>query len=250
MILVDPRAGSCELVAPLAAAGLPVEEEMLEFGDMVFRGRGELGKPLLIGIEHKKIPDLVQSLMSDRLIYQLIGNPEHPGGMLAAYDRNYLVIEGDWDHDQAGRVVVFGGLKGRRVPLKGAPLASVLEQRILTLETRGGLRVRWTRNQKETIRYVCALYRFWVDRDLDDHKSHLAVHAPDLDRALRIPLTLKRQVAAQLPGIGFERSRAVDTHFPSIWAMVNASEKEWAQVPGIGKTLAKRLVAACRGKDN
>lgn len=244
MILVDPRAGSRELVAPLMKAGLPVEEETLDFGDIAFRGRGEGGVPLLVGLEHKKLPDLVQSLNSDRLVgHQL-------RGMVETYDRPHLIIEGDWDHDKTGRVVVFGGLKGRRVPLKGAPLAAVLEQRILTLETRGGLRVRWTRNQKETVRYVSALFRFWNDRDLDQHRSHLAVHSPDLDRALKIPLSLKRMVAAQLPGIGFERSRAVDTYFKSIWSMVNASEKEWMQIEGIGKTLAKRLVAACREKEN
>lgn len=243
MILVDRRAGSSELLAPLAKAGLPVELETLEFGDIAFRGRGEGGAPLLIGIEHKKIPDLVQSLNTERLAgHQL-------RGMVEMYDRPHLIVEGDWDHDAKGKVVVFSGFKGRRVPLKGAPPAMVLEQRVITLETRGGLRVRWTRNQKETIRYVHALFRFWTDRDLDGHRSHLALHAPDLDRALQIPISLKRQIAATLPGIGYERSRAVDTHFASIWSMVNASEKEWMGVEGIGKTLAKRLVAACREKE-
>lgn len=240
MILVDTRAGSSELVAPLAKAGLPVEEAVLEYGDIAFLGRGEGGADVMVGIEHKKVPDLVGSLNSDRLVgHQL-------GGMLDTYDRPYLLIEGDWDHDDAGHVTLFRGLKGRRSIVKGAPLAVELEKRVITLETRGGLRVRWTPSQRATVRYLTALYRFWTDRDLDMHRSHLAIHSPDLDRALKIPISLKRQIAAQLPGIGFERSRAVDQHFRSVWEMVNAGEEEWRRVEGIGPALSRKLVAACR----
>ena len=241
MILVDPRAGSKELIGPLLAAGLPVEATHLDFGDIAFLGRGEAGKQVFIGLEHKKLADLVGSLNSARLAgHQL-------RGMVDTYDRPHLIIEGEWDHDATGRVIVRGPLGF--APLKGAPFATELEKRIITLETRGGLRVRWTRTQKETVRYVSALYRWWTDRDLDSHTSHLAVHSPDLDRALKTPLTLKRQVAAMLPGIGFQKSEAVDKHFASIWEMFNAATVEWQQVEGIGKTLATRLFAAIREKE-
>jgi ERCC4-type nuclease len=248
------KSGATDLLTPLLKAGLPAEEDTLEFGDLCFKGRGEGGAPLLIGLEFKKLPEFVQSLNNDRLLAQFFGTAERPGGMLEAYDRHYLLLEGEWDVDDAGRVVTPRFIKGHRgprtLPLQGAPPAAVLEQRILTLETRGGIRVRWARNSKETFRYVSNLFRFWTDRDLDQHRSHLAIYAPDLDRGLQVPISLKRQIASQLPGIGYTKSRAVDAYFSSIWSMVNASEKEWMQVEGIGKTLAKRLVAACRGKDN
>ncbi len=242
MIEVDPRAGSKELLAPLAHAGLPVTEVELAFGDLAFVGRGEGGLPLFIGVEHKKLPDLVQSLGNDRLAgHQLTG-------MLRMYDRGYLVIEGEWDVDGGGRIVVPTAFRGRVSPLKGAPPASVLEQRVLTLEHRGGLHVRWTRNQEETIRYVHALYRFWTDRDLDGHRSHLAVHAVDLDRTLLEPVSDERRVYAAFPNVGYKRSGAVESHFPSLWAAANALEPEWVKVPGIGKTLANNLVAFIRGR--
>jgi ERCC4-type nuclease len=242
LIQVDTRAGSNELIKPLRAAGLPVEEAQLEFGDLGFLGRGEGGLPLLIGIEHKKLPDLVQSLNTDRLAgHQLTG-------MLRMYDRCYLIIEGEWDVDGAGRVITPTAIRGRVVPLKGAPLASVLEQRVLTLEHRGGLRVRWTRNQQETIRYVHALFRFWCDRDLDDHRSHLALHAVDLDRSLLEPVSDERRVYAAIPSIGYTRSAAVEKHFPSLWAAANALEAEWQKVDGIGKKLASNIVTFIRGR--
>ena len=90
MILVDTRAGSNELIEPLLKAGLPVEEATLEFGDLAFLGRGEGGKKLTIGIEHKKMGDLVQSMTGGRLAgHQL-------PGMLGMYDRCWLIAEGDW----------------------------------------------------------------------------------------------------------------------------------------------------------
>ena len=250
MILIDPRAGSRDLVAPLAAAGVPVEEQYLDFGDLAFMGRGVQGAPLFLGIEHKKLPDLVQSLASDRLLFQLTGTPEHPGGMFGMYDRQYLIIEGEWDHDVNGRIVTASKLRRAVTPLKGAPPAAVLEQRILTLETRAGLRVRWTRSQKETIRYVSALYRFWTDRDLDEHRSHLAIHAPDFDRSLVVPHSRQRLFAAMLPGVGYHKSEAVAKQFSSlsIEDMAALPASEWMKVEGIGKKLAADIVKFCKDK--
>lgn len=245
-MLIDYRGGSNELIDPLVAAGIPVDEESinlkteLRFGDIAFAGRGECGVSLGIGIEHKKLPDLINSLATDRLAgHQLTG-------MLKTYDRGYLIIEGDWIVDDNGRVLIPSKFKRMAQPLKGCPPASVLESRIWTLEHRGGLRVRWTRNQKETIRYVSALYRNWTDRDLDEHRSHLAIHAPDLDRALHIPVSLKRRIAAVLPHIGYKLSESVDTFFPSIWQMMDASENDWLQIDGIGKKTASDIVNAIR----
>lgn len=204
VLIVDTRAGSCDLIAPLRAAGLPVQEGVLDFGDLAFMGRGVRGADVFIGIEHKKLPDLIQSLTSDRLTgHQL-------PGLLAAYDRAYLVIEGEWD-DVNGRITMPSAFRRRSTPVKGAPNAIVLEQRVITLETRGGLRVRWTPNQRASVRHLTALYRFWTDRALDAHKSHLAIHAPDLDPKLREPISdFRKGLNGAVPGIGLALSRALE----------------------------------------
>lgn len=217
--------------------GLPVESTTLQFGDVSFVGKGVGGEPVAIAIEHKRLSDLVQSLTSDRLAgHQL-------PGMLNMYDRCWLIVEGSWAHDAAGRVTLFKA-QGQRRPVKGAPSAITLEQRLLTLEIRGGLHVRCCPTRRDSLRFIQALYRFWTDRPLDQHTSHLALHAPDLDRALSVPVSLKRQLAAQLPGIGYTRSALVDAYFPTIQSMVNATVADWTNVPGIGKTIATELVEA------
>lgn len=255
MLLVDTRAGSQELIAPLAAAGLPVQETTLPFGDVAFMGRGVGGTDIFCGIEHKRLSDLVQSLNDDRLCgYQLIGNEDNPYGLIGTYDRAYLVVEGEWDTDGSGRVVVPGKFRRAPQPLKGAPPASVLEQRVINLETRAGLRVLWSPDQKRTVRWLAALYRYWTDKDLDQHKSHLAIHAPDLDSSLLRPVSDFQRVVAQIPGVGLKRSAAVDTAFDgSFRRMMLATESEWAEITTedgkgksrrIGTATAKKIMEA------
>jgi len=202
-LLVDDRAGSNTLIDALEKMGLPVETTRLDFGDVAFVGRGEGGAQVLIGLEHKKIPDLIQSLNDARL------TGHQMPGMITAYDRSWLVIEGDWKHDAEGRVTMFRK-KGTRRPVKGAPPAFELEKRLLTLEVRGGLKVRMCPDRRDTLRFIYALYRFWTDKDLDQHKSHIAIHAPDLDRNILVPASDFRRIIAQIPAIGFRTSKTIE----------------------------------------
>ncbi len=239
-LLVDDRAGSNELIKPLIAAGLPVESARLDSADIVFLGRGEGGKGTFIGIEHKKVPDLIASLNSGRLAgLQLLR-------MLDTYDRNWLVVEGDWTHDSDGRTSMWAG-KGSRRPVKGAPQAMELEKRLLTLEIRGGFKVRHCPTRRDTIRFITALYRYWTDQDLDEHKSHLALHAPDQDAALKIPLSdFRKAVQMLLPGVGYAASRNLEDYFNgSFRRLMLCPESEWAEMKLVdGKGNEKRLGAA------
>lgn len=212
MILVDSRAGSCELVKPLREAGLPVDETTLEFGDLAFMGRGEAGAKLFVGVEHKKLPDLLQSLDTERLQgHQLLG-------MLNTYDRRWLLVEGDWTHDHSGAVALWKG-KGQRRAVKGAPRAIELEKMLLTIEARGGITLRMCPTRRDTVRFLTALYRFWTDKNLDAHKSHLAMYAPDLDQGLFSPPTpFRKALAVLLPGVHTTVSAAIEreTNGPNV----------------------------------
>jgi DNA integrity scanning protein DisA with diadenylate cyclase activity len=61
---------------------------------------------------------------------------------------------------------------------------------------------------------------------------------------------LVRRVAAELPLIGWDRSSDVAMTFPSVLAMVLADEKDWQKIKGIGKTIARKVVAALKGDTN
>jgi ERCC4-type nuclease len=239
MILIDDREGSKQFAAPLREQHVPCELTRLDFGDFAFLGRGEEGAEVMIGVEHKKLSDFVQSLAGRLPGHQL-------PGLVTSFDRPYLILEGEWEHNKEGRVVTFIKESTKKRKVAGAPPAIEFEKRLLTLETRGGLRIRHCNTRRDSVRYLVALYRFWTDHDLDEHKSHLAIHAPDMDATLGIPVSDVRRVAAQLPGIGYERSRAVDQHFRSIEDMCLAPAEEWVKIDGIGAKGAATIVNAIK----
>jgi hypothetical protein len=245
-LLVANDTGSAELVAPLLKLGLPAELAELEFGDVAFMGRGEGGAPLYIGIELKKLSDLVQSLTSKRLQgHQLLG-------LTRDFDRRYLLIEGHFHNDDKGHAVVFRGV-GRPKPLKGAPQAVVLEQEIINLQTRGGLWVKETTTRRDTLRFILAAYRYWTDKDLDEHKSHLAIYAPDLDRGLFTPPSdFRKALTVILPGIGYTTSGAVERYIgetktlrEQLHRVLSMRLEDWAslEIPN-GRGKVKRLGAS------
>src|SRR3990170_3568798 len=84
---IDTRAGSNELIDPLSNLGVPVESGILASGDIEILGNGPNGTPLLVGIEYKKIPDLIACVRSGRFADQL-------RGMRDTYLISWLLIEG------------------------------------------------------------------------------------------------------------------------------------------------------------
>ncbi len=221
MIFVDYRQGSHELVAPLQALGLPVEETTLEFGDVAFEGRGEGGKPVSIGIEFKKLGELVQALRTQRLQgYQL-------KGMRKAFDYSYLFVEGELLYDTKGGLLRRKG-KGRVfTPLAGQMSVAEIWKRIYVLHLRGGLNPVWTVNRGDTLQAISALYHTWVDTDLDAHKSHLGIYnAPSL-----VPISEFRRAVSAWPSVGYRTSLAIEKQFGgSLKRAVNASVGTWANI--------------------
>lgn len=226
-----------------------MEETTLEFGDVAFVGRGEGGAPLFIGVEHKKLNDLVQSLQGRLPGHQLPGLVSH-------FDRAWLCIEGDWSADEHGRTTSWRG-KGNRRPVRGAPLAVELEKRILTLETRGGLRIRNCATRRDTVRFLVALYRFWTDKDLDEHRSHMALYAPDFDRRMfeDQPSDFRIALSALLPGVHGAVSKAIEEEVSQIrgvrakiTAVLSWTVDQWAELLTVSEKGKARRLGEARAK--
>ena len=248
-MLVANDTGSKELVEPLVKLGIPAVATKLEFGDIAFMGRGEAGAPLYVGIELKKVGELVQSLRSKRLQgHQLLG-------LTRDFDRRYLLIEGDFHHDGEGRAVVYRG-RGKPKPLAGAPNAIAFEQEIINIQTRGGCWVRHTTTRRDTLRFIQACYRYWTDKDLDEHKSHLAVYSPDLDnKLLSPPSDFRKALQVLLPGIGFAASKRIEEECwdkelqqGSFRQMMLRSESWWAGLMTFDKKGNSKRLGASRAK--
>ena len=246
MILIDDRAGSCELIQPLRKLGIEIEATRLAFGDLAFDGRGAKGVSVSIGVEFKKLDELVAALRSERLQgYQM-------RGMRPVFDHSYLLIEGELLYDKAGALQQRRG-KHRLVPLPGQMSVNELLKRLYVLHLCGGLNPLWTVNRKDTLQAIAALYHTWVDTDLDRHKSHIAMYeAPPL-----MPISEFRRTVRTFPGIGMRASLAVEQHFKGdLHRACAASAEEWASIAVVtdggkakrlGMTVAVRVYEFCHG---
>jgi ERCC4-type nuclease len=234
MIMVDPRAGSVDYIPILKSLGAPVEAVGLEFGDAAFYAKGF---PRGIGVELKKLNDMLQCITTGRFSgHQL-------PGLARDYDVAYLIVEGFWRPGDDGVLETWRHGGWTPVQLgKRVWMYRDFDAFLNTMEIRGGITVKRTVSPEETGRVLYGLYDWW--QSFDGHRAHLALNRSHRDGALFIRPTLARRVAAELPGVGFDRSGDVAKAFPTVLEMVCATEKEWRGVKGIGKTLAKKIVEA------
>lgn len=244
MILVDSRIGSNDLVQVFRPWGIEAELTTLDYADCAFVGSGPNDTPVQVGIEIKRLNDLLQCITSGRLSgHQL-------PGLAAQYDHIWLVIEGVYrPSPRDGELEVPRGRGVWDAVRLGARhyMYRDVEHYLTTLEMRGGVHLRHTRDRDETARVVAALYSWWTNKEWDEHRAHLAIDTAR-DTALLVRPSLVRRVAAELPGIGLEKSGQVSAKFKTVRDLANADEHAWREIPGVGKVLSKRVVAAINGE--
>lgn len=238
MILVDDRIGSADLVGHLRHWSVPCAMERLTFGDACFVGNGPNG-PVSVGIEIKRIHDALTCMGDGRFAgHQL-------PGLVATYDRVWLVLEGLYRPDFTTGLLLADGQRRREITQGSRRfMYKDLCNWLTSMEIMAGLRVRRTGDRVETARVIADLFSWW-SKQWGDHKSHVALHQ-NTPVAVFFKPTLARMVAAQLPGVGFTKSREVAARFHTVESMMEATLKEWTQVEGIGPVLAKRIYDAIR----
>ena len=236
MILLDSRAGSHELKVLLEKLGLPVEETTLEYGDLLFEGRGVANKPLTVAIEYKKLSDLVGSMRTGRLQgHQALG--------MQSYDVRWLLIEGELFYDKRGKLLRRMGSR-RFLPLHGGMTISELFKRLFVLQLQLGLQWYLAPHRRDALKFIEALYRTWTDKSLDEHRSHIAVYDPPT----LIPLSDERKLYMRLPHIGVKTSRLIEKRFACPLDAFIATIREWTDV-GIGLKTAERIVDFLHGRN-
>lgn len=247
MVYVDYRDGSKELVEPLKKllGAEHVEKTTLEFGDVYFEGRGIGGKPLDIGIEFKKLSEMITCCRDGRFAgHQLPGMT----GPQKHYERAWLLVEGAWRADADGLVAQFQGPRRGWRAVPGRMRASEYEKHLITFQECGAIRVLQTDIRDSTLRVLVNLYRWWTDCDLDKHTSHLATHEP----SMLVNVSDFRAAVMRWPGIGLKVSKAAEQRFNgSVQNAANATVTDWSELETDGRRLgvkvAQRLVSFLHG---
>lgn len=235
MIYIDDRIGSKDLY-PLLPKNSSVLTR-LEYGDAAFLGRGVDDLPVSIGIERKRLNDLLTSMTSGRLSGHQIP------GLVSSYDIVYLVVEGLWRACPNNGILEHPRARGWCAVKLGARtfMAKEIWSYLNTLQVLAGLYVWRSGTARATAQYLANLYHWWNSKPMDAHKSHLAPHIACMSLNTK-KASLVQRVAAELPGVGFGKSKQIAKRFGSLMELVMAGEEDWRGIDGIGKTLTKRIM--------
>ena len=238
LVLIDDRAGSRDL-APYVPDSVLVR---LESADVEWSGNGPEGE-VRVGAEVKKLGDLVSSIQNGRLVGHQIPK------MVEEYDYCYLIIGEIWRCGGENAIEVWR--KGRWMEAKTGRLGFTALQGILnSLSVMWEVRTVVASDTPECGELVRCLARWWA-KPWEGHKGHRAIYTGARAKvALKDgKATFTRKVASILPGVGVDRSAAVEGAFPTVADMVVASREEWEEVPGIGKVTAKLVMEALHNEE-
>lgn len=251
VVLIDTREGSKDLInhVPLSVYGQLCS---LDSADVLITGNGPTG-PVTIGVEVKKVGDLLSSLNTGRLQTQVVR-------MMDTYTYNYLLCVGVYkpgDDAHSTLLVPAGGKSWRPYKLGNRTIPyGYLESAIVELQLLG-ITYKQVYDIPTACQWIGVLARWWFKpwndhslfRTLDkstrpnDDGPRVAL-LPNIDQGTR----LRMRVASAFDGMGFERSLSAAQHFPSVVDMVNADRREWLNVPGIGRVLAQSIEESARRK--
>jgi len=245
VVRLDDRVGAIELKGLLEARRFRMTVERLNSGDIALEGFLAHGRGM-IGIERKRIHDVLSSMESHRLSgFQLIK-------MCKDYEILYLIVEGvhrenpdngllEEPHAGHWRPVTLGA---RRF------MYYDFDAHLTSLELKTPLHVRRTRDPAETVSAVDTIWRWSNAKEWHQHRSHEGFYKQPAVGPLSLTKpSLVRRVAAEVQGIGWERSRDVERRFRTCIDMVLATEKEWMEIPRVGPTIARRAVKSFAGEE-
>jgi ERCC4-type nuclease len=235
-LLIDRRVGSKELVTYLPEGSYTLTD--LEAGDVAFLGYGPDG-PLTypIGIERKTYYDLLECFKDTRLNQQI-------QRMSNYYKKVYLVIEGRPRVNHVGQILVPRKVNGKTDWVESRITYSQIDNYLNTITDEAHIQHKRSFNLEESCWQILDIYNHC---STDKHGSHLRIDSR-WEINPYMPPSFKYRVAYQLDGIGDKKAELAAASFKSVYDMAVAEEDQWKMIPGVGKTLAKRIVAQFRGQ--
>jgi len=201
MIIADDRERNSAIIRGLVDSGIRVCLKRLNAGDYMLS--------LRCGVELKKVPDFVDSIIDGRLLEQLALIKNN-------FDKPLLVIEGEED--------IYSQRKIHPNAIRGM---------FSTIAIKFGIPIIQTKNSRET----AELFKMIAKKEQEDGLKDFEFHN-------RKPLTLKEQqeyIVSSLPGIGNVLAKPLLERFGSIKNLANASADDLQKIEKIGDKKAKDI---------
>ena len=238
MITLDQSRGSGELLRYFTPFGIPTSLGNLvpTGGDAWFMGKGKDGEDLTIVVERKRISDLVDSMVTNRLKgFQLPLMQEN-------YDKVYIIVEGMYRPGSDGSLLELRHGTWKTLGVMYRQVDNFMTS--LGHHTDG---VKRSSTPQETVCQIVNLYRYYTQV----RSKRSAIYSPELgvvkpgQRVLTrvYKTTWPEKFAYILPGID-SKTTEVARHFGTIRRAVNAKPDEWKKIKGIGKVTAENIQRA------
>lgn len=245
-IWIDSREGSKDLARYIRPQSLVRLKHGLPT-DVMFSGNGPNNQRLVIGIEHKRIGDVLACIIDGRF-----AGTQLP--LLTEFHFYWLFVEGLIRcNDDTGRLEIWyrGDWRTTDRAMIGSSKVWMwreFEGWLTTMEVIAGVKVRFFKNKQHSADAVVRLYHWWNAKDWDEHRSHIEIddsHVTMGDKSDVFQFVIGR------PGAHMVTAAAAETEFRSIRRAANASVEEWAELKigrvgkrkrRVGVKVAKRIV--------
>ncbi|MBU2561280.1 MAG: DEAD/DEAH box helicase [Nanoarchaeota archaeon] len=201
-VFADFREKASGVIKELIDMGISVNMQTLNVGDYLLSTR--------VGVEYKKVPDFVDSIIDGRLLDQIKSLKQN-------FERPMIIIEGQEDI-YAMRKIAANAIRGM----------------LATIMVSYGIPVIQTKTVKETASLMAVIAKREQDPDFREFNPH----------GSRKPMTtkeLQEYIVSALPGIGPTLAKPLLERFGSVKNLVNASEEELKEIEKIGEKRAKEI---------
>lgn len=246
-LIIDDRVGSVELapmLEQLAGKDYPVSVTRMDAGDFAIYSQygSATDGPVQVGIERKRIRDLITSMHTGRL-----SGSQFPA-MLQTYAFCYLIVEGNYRRNFNTTRIEIPGRDRTWKPLNCDYRA--IDGYLNTLRLKTPIQVIKTGYPQETAMELHLLHSWFTSKRFSRHESHIrfphTIHSPGARMDLSRP-SYFRLMVKELPHIGWERSRQAEVVFDGdLAAAVGGTVEDWAMIDGITEARAVEIVRVLR----
>lgn len=161
-----------------------------------------------VGVERKEVDDFLSSMMDGRLFSQV-------KALKRAYQSPLIIIEGESLFNR------------RQIP------ADAIRGALASITTDFGVPIMFTPDDKETAEFLRAL----IKRELAEGRT-LGIRG---EKGTMLVQERQQFIIEGLPNISGVIAQRLLSHFGSVKAVLDASEKELMEVQGVGKVIAKGI---------
>jgi ERCC4-related helicase/DNA uptake protein ComE-like DNA-binding protein len=206
-ILADHREKDNKVVKELIDLGISVKTAQLESADYIVSGK--------VGIEMKKVPDFVSSIIDGRLLEQV-------RELRKNFEKAVLIIEGEED--------IYSIRNVHANAIRGMLSCIVLDFQVPVL---------YTKNSQDTASLLAVMAKREQNKDSDFSYHPIK------------PKTSKQQlefIISSFPTVGVNTAKILLENFHTIQNIINATQEELESIKGIGKKTSEKIIKISKEK--